>query len=53
MMVTDVTKFHKRHLGSRGMLECMCVCRISYRISSFGRRGQSTISVDVEGVYST
>ena len=26
MMVKDVTKFHKQHLGGRGMLECMCVC---------------------------
>ena len=24
-MVKDVTKFHKRHLGGRGMLECVCV----------------------------
>ena len=22
MIVTDVTKFHKHHLGSQGMLEC-------------------------------
>ena len=31
----DVTKFHKCHLGGRGMLEyvcvCVCVCRVSYR----------------------
>ena len=25
MMVKDVTKFHKCHLGGRGMLECLCV----------------------------
>ena len=25
-MVKDVTKFHKRHLGGRDMLECVCVC---------------------------
>ena len=25
-MVKDVTKFHKRHLGSRGIIECVCVC---------------------------
>ena len=25
-MVTDVTKFHKHHLGGRGMLEGVCVC---------------------------
>ena len=24
MMVKDVTKFHKHHLGGRGMLECVC-----------------------------
>ena len=24
MMVIDVTKFHKRHLGGRGMLGCVC-----------------------------
>ena len=29
MMVKDVTKFHKRHLGDHGMLECVCVCRVS------------------------
>ena len=25
-MVKDETKFHRCHLGSRGMLECLCVC---------------------------
>ena len=25
MMAKDVTKFHKHHLGGRGMLECVCV----------------------------
>ena len=43
MMVKDVTKFYKRHLGGRGMLECVCVCvcvcKVSYRILSFGRGG--------------
>ena len=29
MMVSDVTKFHKHHLGGRGRLECVCVCRVS------------------------
>ena len=24
MMVKDVTKFHRRHLGGRVMLECVC-----------------------------
>ena len=24
MVVKDVTKFHKCHLGGRGMLECVC-----------------------------
>ena len=38
-MVKDVTKFHKCHLGSWGMLECVCVCRVSYRILSFGMGG--------------
>ena len=52
-MVTDVTKFHKSHLGGRGMLECMCVCRVSYRILSIGRRGTLKFGVNVEGVYST
>ena len=36
-MVKDVTKFHKHHLRSQGMLECVCVCRVSYRVLSFGR----------------
>ena len=26
MMVKDVTKFHKCHLGVQGMLEYVCVC---------------------------
>ena len=51
MMVKDVTKFHKCHLGNRDMLACMCVCRVSYRILSLGRGG--TLGVDVEVVYST
>ena len=25
MMVKDVTKFYKRHLGGQDMLECVCV----------------------------
>ena len=25
MIVTDVTKFHKRYLGGQGMLEHVCV----------------------------
>ena len=25
MMVNDVTKFHKHHLGCQGMLQCVCV----------------------------
>ena len=29
MMVTDVTKFHKSHLVGRGILECVCACRVS------------------------
>ena len=55
MIVTDVTKFHKRHLGSRGVLECVCVCvcRVSYRILSLGRGGTPKFGVDLEGVYST
>ena len=32
-MITDVTKFHKNHLGGQGMLEgvfvCVCACRVS------------------------
>ena len=55
-MVKDVTKFHKRHLGGRGMLEC--VCRILHRSLHFGRGwggggGTPKFGVDVEGVYST
>ena len=26
MMVKNVTKFQKRHLGGRGVFECVCVC---------------------------
>ena len=54
MMIIDVTKFHKCHLGGRGMLECVCVCRVSYRIWGFGRgRRTPKFGVDVEGVYCT
>ena len=34
-----MTKFHKCHLGGgggRGMLECVCVCKISCKILIFG-----------------
>ena len=51
MMVKDVTTFH---LGSQGMLECVCVCMVSYSILSFGwRGGNPKFGVDVEGVFST
>ena len=39
LMVKGVTKFHICHLGVRGRLECVCVCRVSYRILSFRRGG--------------
>ena len=52
-MVKDVTKFYKHNLGGggggRGMVEC--VCRVSYRILSFGREGgMAKFGVDVERV---
>ena len=50
-MVKDVTKFHKRHLGGRDILECVCV-QGSHRILSFGRGGTPKFSVDVVGMYS-
>ena len=31
MIATDVTKFHKCHLGSRGMLKCVCVQGFKFR----------------------
>ena len=48
MMVRDVIRFHKSHLVGWSMLECVCVggcvCRVSYRILSFGRgRLQSSV----------
>ena len=48
-MVKNVTKFHKHHLGGRGMLECVCAgfiqdVEFGERIPKFG--------VDMEGVYS-
>ena len=43
MVVKDVTKFHKCHLGGQGMFECMCVFRVSYRILSFGKGGNSKV----------
>ena len=45
MMVKDVTKFHKCHLGGRSILECVYVCRVSKRI--FGRGGAPKFSVCV------
>ena len=53
MMVKDVTKFHKCHLGDGGMLECACGYRVSNRILSLGRGGTPKFGVDVEWVYST
>ena len=51
-MVKNVKRFHKHDLGVRNMLECVCVvCRVLYRILSFGRGGTPKFGVDVEGVY--
>ena len=53
MMVRDVTKFHKHHLGVRVCLN-VCVCRVSYRLLNFVGGGETPkFSVDVERVYST
>ena len=49
MMVKDVTKFHKCHLGGWGMLECVYVCKVSYRILSFGRGGHSKVRLTWRG----
>ena len=51
MMVKDVTKFHICHLGSqgsRGILECVCVCtcKVSYRVLSLGGGGTPKFGVD-------
>ena len=46
MMVTDVTKFHKCHLGGWGLLECVCV-RVSYRILSFGMGGRGLLESSI------
>ena len=52
MMVKDVTKFHKSHLGGGGgwgggwsILEC--VCRVSYRIFSCWWEGTPKFGVEV------
>ena len=54
MMVKDVTKFHKRHLGGRGILECVC-CVCVRRYTEFLVLGGGTpkFDVDVEGVCNT
>ena len=52
-MVKDVTKFQKHYLGGQGMLECVCVCRVSYRTFESREGGIPKLGVDVEGVYST
>ena len=52
MMVKDVTKFHKCHLGGWGMLECVCV-RGFIQDFGFWEGGTPKFGVDVEGVYST
>ena len=31
------------------MLECVCVCRVSYRILSLGRGGTPNFGVDLKG----
>ena len=55
MMVKDMTNFLKCHQDGRGMLECVCVCvcRVSYRILSFGRGVTPKFGLDIEGIYST
>ena len=35
------------------MCVCVCVCRVSYRILSFGKGATPKFGVDVEGAYST
>ena len=39
MMIKDVTIFHKCYLGGWGMLECVCVCGVLFRILNFQRGG--------------
>ena len=49
-----MTKFHKRHLGGRGMLECVCVCVQGFiQDFEFWEGGTPKFGVGVEGVYST
>ena len=55
MMVKDMTKFPKCHLGSQGMLGCVSVCVQGYTQDFEGGLGGGTpkFSIDLEGVYST
>ena len=53
IMVTDVTKFHKCHLGGGGGVRvclniCVCMCRISHRVLSLGRGGIPKFGVHVK-----
>ena len=51
MMVTDVTMFHKHHLGGRGVLEYVCV--LGFQDFECWEGGRPNFGVDVEGVYRT
>ena len=50
MMVKDVTMFHRCHLGSRGMLECV---QGFIRIFKFWEGITPKFDVDMEWVYCT
>ena len=52
MMSYCLTKCHTQYLGGRGMLECVCVCRVFLQDFEF-LEGRSPKFGDVEGVYST
>ena len=52
MMVKDVTKFHKHHLGIWSILECVCMQGFIQGFEFWEGRAPK-LGVDVEGVYST
>ena len=54
MMVKDLTKFTNAIWRGRGMLDCVCVCRVSLDFEFWeGGGGTPKFGIEMKGVYST